>query len=514
MDQAQVQLDTSRGRWVLVATILGSGMVFLDATVINVVLPPIQKDLAAPLSGLQWILDAYILLLAAFLLMGGALGDIYGRKRVFVLGLIVFTVSSAACAFAPNLGVLIGARAVQGIGGALLVPGSLAMIKAVIVPEDSGRAIGLWTGLSGATTALGPLAGGYIAQAISWRGIFFLNVPLAALTIWVTLRHVPENRDPGASRDLDIVGALLSIVGLGGLTFGLIEGPDLGWGNGLVVIFLAIGVLGLLAFPFWERRIPHPMMPLYLFRSRDFSGSNLSTLLVYFCFNGVFLFVVLNLQQVQGYTPLQSGASIFPITVLLLLLSPRVGGLVNRFGTRWLMVGGSLIITLGFVLLLLVGRHASFLESFLPGLLVLGFGMSIYITPLTTTVMGSVPARSVGVGSGINNAVSRVAALLAIAVLGAIVATRFNSVLTSKVTALHLPAQAQHQLLKNKTRLADDPVPKSLSPIQKGAARAAIEDAFLDGYRWAMLTCALLCLLSAVLCTILIRYNPLPPEKG
>lgn len=498
-----IPLRTARGRWVLAATILGSGMVFLDGSVVNVALPAIQQDLAAPLAGLQWIVDAYALFLASLLLVGGALGDRYGRKRLYLIGLVIFTLASAACGLAPNVSVLIAARVAQGIGGALLVPGSLAMIKAVIAPEDSGRAIGLWTGLSGVTSAIGPLFGGYLIHAVSWRSIFFINIPIAVATIWVTAAHMPPNRDPRASGDLDWLGSILSIVGLGGVAFGLIEGPTRGWGDPLVLASFVVGAIGLILLPLREWRARHPLVPPGLFRSRNFTGSNLVTLGVYFCFSGVLFFLVLNLQQVQGYSPLQAGAALLPITVLLLVLSPVVGNLLGRVGARLPMTVGPAIIAGAFLLFMLPGAHASYPTAFLPPLIVMGLGMAIFITPLTATVMGAVPETDVGTASGVNNAVARVAAVLAIAVLGVVVAARFDSALSRNTATL--PASARAALLRHSDRLAGDPVPKRLPPAQQRLARSAVEDSYLSGFRWAMGSCALICAASVVLSLVTIR---------
>jgi len=511
-----VRLDSARGRWIIAATALGSGMVFLDGTVVNVALPRIQTDLGVPLSGLQWIVDGYALFLAALLLVGGSLGDVYGRRKAFLAGLTVFTISSIACGLAPDAGMLIASRAVQGIGGALLVPGSLAMIKAVIAPADSGRAIGLWAGLSGVTTAIGPLVGGYFVGAVSWRLIFFLNVPLALATFVATWNHVPENSDPEASRRLDWPGSLATVVGLAGITFGLIQGPAIGWLNPLVLLALILGSLALVAFPFLELSSPHPIVPLKLFRSSNFSASNLATLGVYFAFNGAFLFLVLKLQQVQHYSPIEAGASLLPVTVLLLLLSPRVGGLIGRFGARLLMTTGAAVIGVAFVLMALEGSSPSYWTELLPAVLVLGLGMSIFITPLTATVMSSVPGDFVGVASGINNAVSRVAAVLAVAGLGVVVASQFQAGLSSRDSHLNLPAVARIALVKGAGNLANDPIPASLPASQRRAVRRAITDSYVGAFRWAILTCAVLCFLSSTVSALLIgrdRERDLPAAR-
>jgi len=499
------RLSSSRGRWIIVATALGSGMVFLDGSVVNVALPKIQATFAAPLSTLQWIISAYALFLAALLLVGGALGDAYGRKKAFISGLTLFTLSSIACGLAPTANLLIAARAVQGVGGALLVPGSLAMIKATIAGEDSAKAIGLWAGMSGATTALGPLVGGYFVGAISWRLIFFINVPLAIVTIYATWRHVPETRDQRASPNLDWLGAAVTVIGLGGVTFGLIQGPGSGWTSGLVLTSLIVGGVALVAFPFIELRATNPMVPLGLFRSSNFTGSNLATIGVYFSFNGAFLFLVLKLQQVQGYSPLEAGAALLPITVMLLLLSQRAGGLMNRFGARLMMTAGSCVIAVGFVFFALMGADPSYWKELLPVILFFALGMVIFITPLTATVMGAVPADSVGVASGINNAVSRVAGLLAVAILGVVVVSQFESSLSRRVSQDGLPAKARAALASGATRLARDPIPVGLSQPAKQQVEAAIRGAYVNGFRWAMGTCAVLCFLSAAACVTMIK---------
>ncbi len=502
---AWIPLASAKGRWIIVVTALGSGMVFLDGTVVNVALPRMQTDLGIPLSGLQWIIDAYVLFLAALLLVGGSLGDVYGRRRGFVAGLLVFTVSSAACGFAPNGTGLIAARAAQGIGGALLVPGSLAMIKATILPEDSGKAIGLWAGLSGVTTALGPLLGGYLVTAVSWRLIFFINIPLAVITLLAAIAHVPETHDPNASKHLDWMGAAATVVGLGGLTFGLIQGPEIGWTNALVLLSLVVGAIALLLFPFVEESVRNPMVPLHLFRSSNFTGSNLATLGVYFAFNGGFLFIVLKLQQVQGYSPLEAGSALIPLTVLLLVLSPRVGGLIPRFGARLLMTSGAGVLTLAFALFAAMGRSPSYWIFILPTIIVMGLGMCLFITPLTATVMAAVPADLVGVASGVNNAVSRVAALLAIALLGVVVVGEFESSLGDRLHSAGIQPGPRAALLAHASRLADDPIPRGLTPAERARAHAALLDAYVSGYRWAMGSCAILCALSAIVSGLTIR---------
>jgi EmrB/QacA subfamily drug resistance transporter len=412
----RVRFGTARGRWVIFAAILGSGIAFLDSTVVNVALPAIEEDMGGGLSGLQWVLDGYLLTLSALLLLGGALGDEYGRRRMFVLGLVSFTVASVLCGIAPSIGTLIAARALQGVGGALLVPGSLALITASFRSEDHGSAIGAWSGLTGVATAIGPFLGGWLVDSVSWRLVFLINVPLAALALLVTLRHVPESRDPMAGRRPDFAGAMTATLGLAGVVFALIQGPADGWTPSIVGIGL-VGAGALIAFPFVERRVESPLVPLDIFKSRQFSGANGTTFVVYAGLGVALFLVVVEMQTVLGYSALAAGAATLPITVLMLLLSARAGRLAQRIGPRLPMTIGPLVVAMGLFLLARVGPDSTYLTGILPGLVVFGLGLSFTVAPLTAAVMGSVAENHVGVGSGVNNAIARVAGLLAVAVL-------------------------------------------------------------------------------------------------
>jgi len=417
--QQYVEFGTARGRWVILAAILGSGIAFLDSTVVNVALPHIGDDLGGGLSGLQWTLDGYLLTLSALLLLGGALGDEYGRKRMFVIGLVWFTAASVLCGAAPSIGMLIAARALQGVGGALLVPGSLALITASFRPQDHGSAIGAWSGLTGVATALGPFLGGWLVDSVSWRLVFLINVPLAAVALWVTLRHVPESRDPQAGAHPDFLGAATVTLGLTGVVFALIQGPAHGWSPFVIVAGL-VGAAALIAFPFIEQRVKSPLVPLEIFKSRQFSGANGTTFVVYAALGVALFLVVVELQTVLGYSALQAGAATLPITVLMLFLSPRAGRLAQRIGPRIPMTVGPLVVALGLVLLAGIGPGTTYFTGVFPGLFVFGLGLSLTVAPLTAAVMGSVEENHVGVGSGVNNAVARVAGLLAVAVLPAL----------------------------------------------------------------------------------------------
>ncbi|MBF6592251.1 MAG: DHA2 family efflux MFS transporter permease subunit, partial [Ktedonobacterales bacterium] len=385
--------------WILAAATLGSGTVFLDGTVVNVALPRMQADFRASLAGIQWIVDAYALLLAALLLVGGALGDLYGRKRVFSIGLVAFSFASALCGLAPNLGMLIAARALQGVAGALLVPGSLAIINAAFPAARRGQAIGTWAAFTGVTTALGPLLGGYLVDAASWRWVFFINIPLVFVAVAITRRVVSETRGAHASHRIDWAGAVSITLGLGGVIFGLIEGPGRGWSNPLVALALVVGVVGLCVFVVVEARGAHSMMPLMLFRSRQFSGTNAATLVIYAAFSGALLFLVLDLQQIQHYTALRTGLSLLPISLVLLAFSRVSGGLADRLGPRLPMTVGPLLISVGYLLLLRERPGASYVGVLLPGVVVLALGMVVTVAPLTTAVMTAVEVDYSGVAS-------------------------------------------------------------------------------------------------------------------
>ena len=407
---------TTPGRWVLAIAVLGSGIVFLDGTVVNVALPRIGEDLDAETSSLQWILNGYMLTLASLILLGGSLGDRYGRRRIFVFGIAWFTVASLLCAVAPSSEALIAARLLQGVGGALLTPGSLAMIESSFRPADRARAIGAWSGLGGVATALGPLLGGWLVEAVSWRAIFLINVPIGIFVALMATRHVPETRDDDAPERLDGLGALLAAVGLGGVTYALIQGPDDGMSAAIVVAAVA-GVLALVAFLLQERRSPHPMMPIGLFRSRQFSAANAVTFVVYAALSGVFFLLVAFLQIAAGYSPIAAGAASLPVTALMLLFSARSGALAQRIGPRIPLTLGPLIIAAGMVMMAQIDPDGSYVTSVLPAVLVFGAGLTLVVAPVTATVLAAADSRHSGIASGVNNAVSRVGGLLAVAVL-------------------------------------------------------------------------------------------------
>jgi EmrB/QacA subfamily drug resistance transporter len=402
---------------VLLATVLGSGMAFLDATVVNIALPSIAEDLDASLSQLQWTVNAYALTLAGLILIGGSLGDHLGRRRVFLWGVVWFAVASLLCAIAPTIETLIAARAIQGVGAALLTPGSLAILEAVFHPDDRGAAIGAWSGLAGVSTAIGPFLGGWLVEAVSWRLIFLINLPLAAVVVWAA-RSIPETENPDVrGQRLDWTGAALTAFGLAGVTYALTEGDGAGWTDPTVVTLGVLGVAALGAFLAVEARGSHPMIPLDIFRNRLFSAANAMTFVVYAALAGALFLLPLQLQQVAGYSPLQAGAALIPFTLVMLLLSSRAGRLAQRIGPRLPMGLGPIIAAVGLAMLVRVGPGASYVADVLPAVLVFGLGLSLTVAPLNVTVLGAAGEERAGIASAINNAVARVASLIAVAVI-------------------------------------------------------------------------------------------------
>lgn len=403
-----MKLKSRQGRWLLLATVLGSSLAFLDGSIVNIALPAIGREFDSGVEGLQWTINAYTLMLAAFVLIGGSLGDRLGRRRVFVTGVVWFAIASVVCATAPSIEVLIAARALQGVGAALLTPGSLALISASIDEEDRGAAIGAWSGLAGVATAGGPLVGGWLVEHVSWRAVFYLNLPLAAGIVWLALQHVPESRDETVEGRIDLPGAALTAVGLASLTYGLV-------GSQWLPALIGGGVLAVFVVQQWLS--PHALVPLKLFANRTFTAANLSTFAVYSALGGATFLLVLQLQYVSGYSPLESGVALLPLTILMLLFSARAGRLGQRIGPRWPMTIGPLIAAAGLLLLLPIGRHASYVVHVLPGIFVFSVGITVLVAPLTTAVLGAAPNNQSGVASGINNAVARTASLLAVAAL-------------------------------------------------------------------------------------------------
>jgi EmrB/QacA subfamily drug resistance transporter len=502
--------ETPRGpesrRWILAATILGSSMAFIDGTVVNVALPAIQTDFQATVVGVQWVVESYGLLLGALILVGGSLGDLFGRRLMFIAGVAIFALASAACGAAATIDQLIIARSFQGVGAALLVPGSLAIISTAFDEKSRGQAIGAWSGFTAITTAIGPVLGGWLVEHASWRWVFLINLPMAAAVIAISVWRIPESRSDRAGH-IDWTGAILATVGLGGLVAGFMESVNVGWRNPLVIIGLVVGFSCLIAFAIVESRVASPMLPLGLFSSRNFSGANLLTLFLYAAVGIFFFLFPLNLIQVQSYSATAAGAAILPLIVLMFLLSRWSGGLVARYGPRLPLIAGPLIAALGFGLFAVPSVAESYWKGFFPAIMVLGFGMAVTIAPLTTVVMNSVDHERVGAASGINNAAARVAGVLAIAILGIVMVATFSSHLARNLDHLTLSPAVLQQIQKDGTKLAGLQVPASVDLQTRTAIQKFVKLAFVSGFRVVMLICVGLSLASASVAWLMIRRD-------
>src|SRR6202050_5290609 len=499
---ATVLCAARTGRWILAATIFGSSMAFIDGTVVNVALPALQTSLDASVVGVQWVVESYGLFLAALILVGGSLGDLLGRRLVFLIGVGIFAAASVACGLASSIQQLVIARSVQGVGAAFLVPGSLSLISASFDEKKRGQAIGTWSGFTAITTALGPVLGGWLIEHGSWRWVFFINVPLAAAVIAISRWHIPESRNATAGR-IDWLGALVATAGVGGVVYGLIESSSRGWHHPLVYGSLILGFGCLVAFAFVEDRITSPMVPLALFASRGFTGANLLTLFLYAALGIFFFLFPMDLIQVQRYSTTAAGAAGLP----LFLLSRWSGGLVARYGSKAPLIVGPLIAALGFVLCALPGVGAGYWRGFFPAFTVLGLGMAISVAPLTTVVMSAVQQDRAGAASGINNAVARVASVLAVAILGIVMVKLFSSSLQRTLAGALLPPGIFQYVQANEIKLAGLDLPSGLDAHTAALLRTSISHAFVLAFRIVMLICAGLCVASAAVASLMIPAN-------
>lgn len=496
--------------WILAATILGSSMVFIDGTVVNVALPALQTSLNATVRDVLWVVEAYALSLAALMLVGGSMGDRFGRRRIFCAGAALFAAASVWCGLAPDIGQLIIARGVQGVGGALLIPGSLAIISASFSKDRRGAAIGTWSGFTAITAAIGPVIGGWLIEHVSWRAVFFINVPLAVIVLGVSYWRTPESRDDAAGQRLDWLGAGLVTMGLGALVYGLIESSGLGFADPRVVVALGGGAVSLALFILIEARSSSPMLPLALFRSKNFAGANLLTLFLYTALSGALFFLPLNLIQVQRYAPTRAGLALLPFILTIFFLSRWSGGLVKRYGSKPPLVAGPMIAGSGYALFILPGASGGYWRTFFPAVIVLGLGMALSVAPLTTTVMSSVAGKRAGVASGVNNSVSRVAGLFGIAILGIVMLHAYSSELDRRLAELRVAREDRLVVEEQRAKLGATELPAGVDDEARAALRQAIDESFVAGFRRVMSIAVGLALASALAAIMMIEGKTAP----
>jgi EmrB/QacA subfamily drug resistance transporter len=509
---ATARVSRSQEKWVLAATIIASGMAFIDMTIVNVALPVLQLNLNASFAEAQWVVEAYTLFLSALILTGGAIGDLYGRRRVFGIGIVLFALASATCGFAPDPMTLIMARAAQGIGAALMMPGSLAILSASFPPERQGRAIGLWSAATGIGAAIAPALGGWLIDTFSWRWVFLINLPLAVISLAIVFARVPESRS-ARRKPLDWIGILLATCGLGGLTYGLIAAGQTGFAHPLTGGILAGGVIFLALFLLAEARIAAPMLSLSLFRLPGFMGVQVFTFLLWAALSGALFFVPFRLQQIQGFKPLQAGMALLPFVIIVSILSRWAGGLSDRFGPRIPLMVGSCFAGLGFLLLTLASPQTSYLLGFMPALMTIGIGMGICVAPVTVAALGAAGEDNVGLASAVNNMAARTGGLIAIAVFGLLLADRFDAALTAALAPLNLPDTALQALAAQRAKLAAADLPAGLAPDIQAAVAAAIKTAFVSGYRWIMAAAGMMAFTSAVIAATSLARGKAPTRK-
>ncbi len=505
-----IKLGSTKGKWLMASVILASAMAFIDGTALNVVLPSLQKDLNATGADLFWLLNSYLLMLAALILPGGSLGDKLGRKKIFMIGIAVFMLASAACGFAPSVYYIIIFRTLQGIGGALMIPGSLSIINATFGKNERGKAIGTWSAITTIVTVGGPILGGALADAGLWRVIFFINVPIGISSLIILWRKVPESSDETSGQSLDYAGSFAVVAGLALLTYGFLKIPQTGFDNWQVYVSLAAGFLSLIIFIIIEKRTKHPMMPLELFNNRTFSGANLLTFFLYAALTCAMLFLTLNMVQAQGYSQLQAGFTLLPFTILLITISRWSGGLVDKYGPRWFLILGPAVVAVGLLLLSFVKETngpSSYWTTFLPGIFLFGLGMSFTVTPLTTTVMGAVASHYSGTASGINNAVSRISNVFANAIIGALAILFFTGFLNSRMKNVSLKEEVKNEIVAQAVNLGDAKVPSFVDEESKIKIERDYKDGFINIYVDVMRICAALAALSALMAFIFIEMK-------
>lgn len=511
-----VALSSARGKWIMVSAILASSMAFIDSTALNIVLPSLQQSLGATGASLFWILNAYLLILAALILVGGSLGDKLGRKRIFMIGIAIFICGSAACGLAPTVSFLIAFRIIQGIGGALMIPGSLSLISASIDKAERGKAIGTWSAFTTVVTMGGPILGGVLGDAGLWRFIFFINIPIGIAALFILWRQIAESKDEEGSPVVDIKGSAALALGLAALSFGFLRMPGSGFGNWEVYGSLAAGLLLLAAFLFIEYKSPHPMMPLYLFANATFSGVNLLTFFLYAGLGAAILFLSLNLVQVQGYSQLQSGLSFLPFTILMVTIARYAGGLADKYGPGLLLIIGPATAGLGILLLSFVKQTngpSEYWTTFFPGTVVLALGMSFTVAPLTAAVMGSVGDHLSGTASGVNNAMTRIASVFANAIFGALAVLFFYGAMQTQLKPIPLDAKEKRAVMAEAVNLGNAQVPPGINISDKTAIENAYHSGFIDAYAKIMRSAAALCFLGVLLSFMFIQKKRSAPHK-
>ncbi len=510
-----ITLGSATGKWIMTSVILASGMAFIDATALNVVLPALQKGLNASGTDLFWLLNSYLLMLAALILVGGSLGDKLGRKKIFMIGIALFIIGSALCGFAPTVVFLIGFRAIQGIGGALMIPGSLSIINSSFGKNERGKAIGTWSAITTMVTVGGPILGGALGDVGLWRMIFFINVPIGITSLIILWRKVPESFDEQTGHSLDYAGSVAIVAGLALLTYGFLEMPKTGFNNRHVYLSIAAGIISLIIFIIIEKKSKHPMMPLQLFSNKMFTGANLLTLFLYAALSCAMLFLTLNLVQVQGYSQLQAGLTLLPFTILLITFSRWSGFLVDKYGPRWFLISGPAVVTLGLLLLSFVKQTngpSDYWSTFFPGIVLFGVGMSFTVTPLTVTVMGALPSHYSGTASGVNNAISRISNVFANAIIGAMAILLFTGFLNNKVSQSFLKEEIKKQVVAEAVNLGDAKVPSTVTGENKIKIEQDYKEGFINSYIMVMRTCASLAALSALMAFIFIKNEQLKKE--